>query len=106
MRKAGFLVSRVASSSELISSNCGDRCCSSTCHKTFVDVNSVTKTSIMQSIQGELNTYCDSLDHAYIVVSSEIMESKFISLFCPQVLHSDSGFELGKAAKPLITSSS
>ena len=48
---------RVASSSELILSNCGYRCCFSTFHKLFFGVHSLTKTNIKQSIQGELNTY-------------------------------------------------
>jgi len=66
-QQSHFLMSRVASSSELISSNCGYRCCFSTCHKLFVGVHSLTKTNIMQSIQGELNTYkfCTSLSNIW-----------------------------------------
>jgi len=42
-QQSHFLVSHLASSGELISSNWGDRCCFSTCHKLFVGVNLVTK---------------------------------------------------------------
>jgi len=52
-----FLGSRVASSSELILSNCGYRCCFSIYLKLFVSAYSLTKNNIMQSIQGKLNTY-------------------------------------------------
>ena len=56
-QKSHFLISRVASSGELISSNCGSRCCFPTCRKLFVGLHSLTKTNIMLSIRGELNTY-------------------------------------------------
>ena len=49
-----FLESRMASSCKLISNNCNYRYCFSTYHKLFVDMNSVTKTNIMQSIHVEL----------------------------------------------------
>ena len=52
-----FFVSRVARCSELVSSDCGDRCCVSTCQKLFVGLNSGFKNSLKQSIQVELNTY-------------------------------------------------
>jgi len=47
----------VASSDVLILSNCGYRCCFSTYIKLFVSTYSLTKTNIMQSIIGDLNTY-------------------------------------------------
>ena len=56
-QQSHFLISRVASSGELISSNCSSRCCFPTCRKLFVGLHSLTKTNIMLSIRGELNTY-------------------------------------------------
>jgi hypothetical protein len=63
-QQSHFLKSRGASSSQLISSNCGYRYCFSTCYNLVVGVNSVTKISIMQSIHGELNTYVFSYNRS------------------------------------------
>jgi len=79
-RQSHFLVSHVASSGELISSNCGDSCCFSTFHNLFVGVNSVTKTNIMQSILGELNTY-EYTKRTSIIRRSAFSERFYLNVF-------------------------